>query len=108
MGYPERVIKLQSSAFAAANLADIRTEINRNRWGRKTHPRVCTDCGELFDSESGDPRRYCPQCGSWRMLDAAQQLRLREGPVYRKAVTGHLRHWLAEARRLGLPTDPDG
>ena len=75
--------------------------------GRAAHSYICVDCGRPFQRESGDDRRYCADCGTWRTLDAAQQMRLKQGPVYEKAVRGQLARWTAEAQRLGLTTAPN-
>ena len=64
--------------------------------------RSCSDCGYEFAARKDDKRRSCPHCSAWRGVEAREQLRAREGPYYERAVRKQLKHWTAEAKRLGL------
>ena len=70
---------------------------------RRYTERVCPDCGATFQRRSGKPTGRCIDCASDVFVAAARASVERAGPIYERVVVGQLRHWHAEAERLGLP-----
>lgn len=65
-------------------------------------PRSCPACGATFERRAGKNTGVCISCATAKLSDVARQSRDRAGPAYEKVVRGQLRHWRAEAERLGL------
>lgn len=56
----------------------------------RTREYKCKECGEPISQRKAWRSGLCDQCGWSRVLEAAQQLRAKEGPIYEK--------WLAAYR----------
>lgn len=65
----------------------------------------CVECGARFVFRRGTGRPRCPRCAERLEIEQATEYHERGGSRYERSVCGQLRHWLAEARRLGLPLD---
>jgi DNA-directed RNA polymerase subunit RPC12/RpoP len=64
--------------------------------------RNCSRCGAELYRRKGKPTGVCHDCGGERLYEAARASVERAGPTYVKVVRGQLRHWLAEAQRVGV------
>lgn len=67
----------------------------------------CESCGEEFWQWERQYKKRCSACGAERCVDAIEGSMHKSGPAYEKVVRGQLRHWLAEAERIGLAPGAD-
>lgn len=72
---------------------------------KTTQHGICRECGRHFEFPAGQRPKSCVACGIARLHVAVEAAFNREGPVYERTVAGQLRHWLSEARRLGIEVE---
>jgi hypothetical protein len=101
------MVPQSQSAAVAATLADVREQLAPMPRTRHAVTARCSDCGGEFVKRRDDDRTYCATCGAGRQLTMAEAHRYKEGPLYERIVRGQLKHWTAEAARIGL-TDTQG
>jgi hypothetical protein len=69
---------------------------------RKIYTSVCQQCGVVFERSMGKPKKWCHDHANAAVISQNLAARNKSGPTYEKQVRGQLKHWHAEARRLGI------